>query len=73
MLVYGAFSCVLCDIGGVTIGRQKLRQKKVLNSNPLEIQFSGGGNVFQKAATVLLWCTHYCLGCLQMSDVTQVG
>ena len=37
--------------GGVSIGRQKLRQQKVLNSSPLEMQFAGGGQVPSRAAT----------------------
>ncbi len=36
--------------GGVSIGRQKLRQQKVLNSSPLEMQFAGGGQVPSRAA-----------------------
>lgn len=32
------------------MGRQKLRQQKVLNSSPLEMQFSGGGTVPSRAA-----------------------
>lgn len=36
--------------GGVSVGRQKLRQQKVLNSSPLEMQFSGGGTVPSRAA-----------------------
>ena len=36
--------------GGVSIGRQKLRQQQVLNSSPLEMQFAGGGTVPSRAA-----------------------
>ena len=32
------------------MGRQKLRQQKVLNSSPLEMQFSGGDTVPSRAA-----------------------
>ena len=40
-----------CELtGGVSIGRQKLRQQKVLNSSPLEMQFAGGGQVPSRAA-----------------------
>lgn len=36
--------------GGVSVGRQKLRQQQVLNSSPLEMQFRGGGTVPSRAA-----------------------
>ncbi len=45
--------CMLFTLGcagGVSIGRQKLRQQKVLNSSPLEMQFAGGGQVPSRAA-----------------------
>ncbi|DBA80719.1 hypothetical protein WJX77_011938 [Trebouxia sp. C0004] len=49
-LVRGGREIILVTSGGVSIGRQKLRQQKVLNSSPLEMQFAGGGQVPSRAA-----------------------
>ncbi|KAL3155983.1 Delta-1-pyrroline-5-carboxylate synthase [Trebouxia sp. C0010 RCD-2024] len=49
-LVRGGREIILVTSGGVSVGRQKLRQQKVLNSSPLEMQFSGGGTVPSRAA-----------------------
>ena len=36
--------------GGVSVGRQRLRQQQVLNSTPLEMQFRGGETLPSRAA-----------------------
>ena len=44
-LVRSGRQVILVTSGGVSVGRQKLRQQQVLNSSPLEMQIQGPSSV----------------------------
>ncbi|KAK9823878.1 hypothetical protein WJX72_006131 [[Myrmecia] bisecta] len=49
-LVRSGRECILVTSGGVSVGRQRLRQQQVLNSSPLEMQIQGPSAVSSRAA-----------------------
>ena len=57
-LVRSGRQVILVTSGGVSVGRQKLRQQQVLNSSPLEMQIQGPSSV---SSALLLPCLPQCL------------
>lgn len=53
-LVRSGRQVILVTSGGVSVGRQKLRQQQVLNSSPLEMQIQGPATVSSEHLALLL-------------------